>query len=140
MQHSPRQRRTRQRQIILETLQKSTAHPTAKGLYGIVRRRLPKISLGTVYRNLDLLVRQGLVQKLEMGAAEARFDGTVAPHDHLRCLRCGRVDDVSAPPLDLLGGRTDDLDGYQILGHRLEFVGICPTCQLSHTSQHSGKE
>jgi Fur family transcriptional regulator, ferric uptake regulator len=98
-------------------------------LYEIVRRRLPKISLGTVYRNLDLLARTGVIQKLDFGGGEARFDGNVQRHDHLRCVRCGRVDDVFAPSLDLLGGAANDWGGYHILGHRLEFFGICPQCR-----------
>ena len=122
------QRNTRQRQVILEELQKLTSHPTATMLYAIVRRRLPKISLGTVYRNLELLARMGVIQKLDFSGAEARFDGNVAEHDHLRCVRCGRVDDVSALPLDLLGGTANHCSGYQILGHRLEFFGVCPEC------------
>ena len=70
-----------------------------------------------------------MIQKLEFGGGEARFDGNVARHDHMRCVRCGRVDDVSAPPLDLFGGAANDCGGYQILGHRLEFFGICPQCR-----------
>lgn len=141
----PFQRNTRQRQVILEELRKLTSHPTAVGIYEIVRRRLPKISLGTVYRNLELLARTGLVRKLEMGNAESRFDGNVAPHDHVRCVRCGRVDDVSGPPLDLLGGPANDLHGYQILGHRLEYLGICSQCRNgpddhTHISHDPGKE
>jgi Fur family transcriptional regulator, ferric uptake regulator len=94
-----------------------------------VRRRLPKISLGTVYRNLELLVQSGMIQKIELSSAEARFDGNLNPHSHVRCVRCGRVDDVAAPPLDLLGGMANDMHGYQILGHRLEFLGVCPECR-----------
>jgi Fur family transcriptional regulator, ferric uptake regulator len=131
------QRHTKQRQVILEELQNLTSHPTATGLYEIVRRRLPKISLGTVYRNLELLAAAGTIQKLETCSAEARFDGNAAPHDHLRCLRCGRVDDVSGPPLDLSGGRPDDCTGYQILGHRLEFLGLCPQCQAGAPDTHN---
>ncbi len=123
------QRNTRQRQVILEELQKLTSHPTAAALYAIVRRRLPKISLGTVYRNLELLARLKRIQKLDFAGVEARFDGNVQRHDHLRCMRCGRVDDVSAAPLDLLGDMANDWGGYQILGHRLEFFGICPQCR-----------
>ena len=62
---------------------------------------MPKISLGTVYRNLDLLARLGMIQRLEMAGAETRFDGTVRPHNHVRCLGCGRIDDLAGPPLDL---------------------------------------
>jgi Fur family transcriptional regulator, ferric uptake regulator len=122
------QRRTPQRQVILEELQKLTSHPTAADLYAIVRSRLPKISLGTVYRNLDLLSRTGIIQKLDFGSGEARFDGNPARHDHLRCVRCGRVDDVSAVPLDLFEGAANDYRGYVVLGHRLEFFGLCPKC------------
>ena len=86
------QRNTRQRQVILEELQKLTSHPTAAVLYDIVRRRLPKISLGTVYRNLELLARMGMVQKLELAGGEARFDGNVAPARPcaVRAMRPGR--------------------------------------------------
>ena len=122
-------RNTRQRQLILEQLQAVTSHPTAVELYELVRRRLPKISLGTVYRNLDLLTRMGMVQKLEYSSGDARFDANTAPHDHLRCVRCGRVDDTMAPPLDLARPVDDDLHGYQVIGHRLEYLGICPRCR-----------
>lgn len=123
------QRHSRQRQVILEELQKLTTHPTAVGLYEIVRQRLPKISLGTVYRNLDLLTRTGIIQKLQFGGEEARFDGSPTPHQHIRCVKCGRVDDIHGPPLDLLGGATDDFNDYCVLGHRVEFFGVCPRCK-----------
>jgi Fur family transcriptional regulator, ferric uptake regulator len=123
------QRNTKQRQVILEELQKLTLHPTAVGLYRIVSRRLPKISLGTVYRNLDMLTKAGIIQKLEFGSEEARFDGNPARHNHVRCVKCGRVDDIHGPPLDLLGGREEDFHGYRVLGHRIEFFGVCPQCK-----------
>ena len=134
------QRNTRQRQVILEELRRLESHPTAVALHTVVRRRLPKISLGTVYRNLDLLARTGVIQKLELAGAETRFDGNVARHDHLRCVRCGRVDDVSAAPLDLPGGKTDDWGGYEILGHRLEYYGVCPQCAGREEPEGSGPD
>jgi Fe2+ or Zn2+ uptake regulation protein len=130
------QRHTRQRQVILEELQKVTSHPTAVVLYEIVRQHLPKISLGTVYRNLDLLVQAGLVQKLEACGEEAHYDGNVQPHNHLRCITCGRVDDILSLPLDLLEGAENDFRGYRVLGYRLEFVGICPECQANPSKEH----
>ncbi len=123
------QRNTRQRQVILEELQKLTSHPTAATLYEIVRRRLPKVSLGTVYRNLDLLTQMGMVGKLEFSGGEARFDGDLACHDHVRCVRCGRLDDVQGEPLDLPEKQYQNCDGYEIVGHRLELLGICAACQ-----------
>jgi Fur family ferric uptake transcriptional regulator len=128
-------RKTRQRQVILEELQAVTSHPTAVQLHKLVQRRLPRVSLGTVYRNLDLLARLGLIEKKEHSGGEARFDANTAPHDHLRCMYCGRVDDVMSPPLDLPRPEEDDLRGYQLIGHRLEFIGICPRCRQSSASR-----
>jgi Fur family transcriptional regulator, ferric uptake regulator len=137
------ERMTTQRKVILEELRKLTSHPTAVGLFELVRLRLPKISLGTVYRNLDLLNRMGLVQKLEFGNAEARFDGNIDRHDHIRCVRCGRVDDISSSPLDLSGGVTDVSLGYKILGYRLEYSGLCPKClgrELENDTQNDSRK
>ncbi len=129
------QRNTRQREVILGELCKLTSHPTAVGLHEIVKQRLPKISLGTVYRNLELLRKMGAVRKLQFSEAEARFDGNVEPHDHVRCVKCGRVDDVHGSPLELNKDKDHDCRGYQILGHRLEWFGVCPQC-----SQHAADE
>ena len=125
------QRNTRQRKVILEELSKTTAHPTAVQLYGAVRRRLPKISLGTVYRNLELLARTGRIVKLELAGAEIRFDADLRPHDHIRCVSCGRVDDLAGPPPEIPVGGSRDFGGYEVIGHRLEFVGRCPRCRKS---------
>ena len=131
------QRYTRQRQIILEELRKRASHPTAVALYEIVRHRLPKISLGTVYRNLDLLARTGLIQRLDLAGAETHFDGNVAHQDHVRCVDCGRIDDVAAPPVDIPGGEAGGSGGYKILGHRLEFFGLCPKCRRDKNRMYS---
>ena len=139
MPHRQRQRNTKQRKIILEELQKVTSHPTAVELYEMVRPRMPKISLGTVYRNLDLLAERGTIQKLAPGRTEARFDGNPDCHYHVRCVRCGRVDDLHDLPADLVGDELKEVGGYQILGHRLEFVGICPGCGSQRAMEDSGQ-
>ena len=123
------QRNTRQRRVILEELQRLDSHPGAAELYEIVRRRLPKISLGTVYRNLDLLVRNGVIRKLDYGGGESRFDADLSEHCHVRCVRCGRIDDVDEVLGKWPGAACKTLHGYRILGHRLEFSGICPACR-----------
>ncbi len=124
---------TKQRQIILEELQKVRSHPAADEVYALVRRRLPRISLATVYRNLEVLAEAGLIQKLTLAGSQKRFDGTVENHYHIRCLKCGRVDDVALELLTLGEEGPDFLNGYQCLGHRLEFLGICPHCQEEQT-------
>lgn len=122
-------RNTPQREVILEELRKTTSHPTAAGLYDLVRRRLPNVSLGTVYRNLELLARMGTIRKLDCGRSQARFDGNPHPHDHVRCVGCGRVDDLAGPTLDLSAVKHNDCHGYEILDYYLQFVGICPHCR-----------
>ncbi len=122
-------RMTRQRQVLLEELRKLKSHPTAVELYEIVRKRLPRVSLGTVYRNLDVLSRAGLVQRLEVSGAEMRFDGDTSPHYHVRCIRCGRVADVELGVLEGLEEKAAQGMDWSITGHWLEFKGLCPRCR-----------
>jgi Fur family transcriptional regulator, ferric uptake regulator len=127
-EQSPKMRLTAQRQIILEELGKVTSHPTANEVYDMVRKRLPRIGLGTVYRNLELMAETGLILKLEVGGTQKRFDATTNLHYHVRCSECGRVDDIELPvqtKLDRLAAKACD---YQIIGHHIEFSGICPDC------------
>jgi Fur family transcriptional regulator, ferric uptake regulator len=133
------QRHSRQREIVLEELQRLKSHPSAVHLYQVVAQRLPKISLGTIYRNLEVLVAMGLAQRLEAGGGEARFDGDVRPHDHVRCTECNRIDDIPGPALDLCGGYANDLHGYEIVGRRLEFLGLCPACRQRMQGPSSGQ-
>jgi Fur family ferric uptake transcriptional regulator len=123
-----KKRSTRQRQIILEAIQDLKAHPSADELWAIVRQKLPRISLGTVYRNLEVLTDMGHIQKLELGGTVKRFDWNPQRHYHIRCLQCNRVDDAPLAPLNQI---ENDLYGstvYEIIGHRLEFIGLCPHC------------
>ncbi|MBN2563605.1 MAG: transcriptional repressor [Phycisphaerae bacterium] len=125
------QRNTRQRRVVLEELQQLSCHPTAAELYEVARARLPKISLGTVYRNLELLAQNGVIQKLQISGAEARFDGNPDRHYHAQCIHCGRVADVHDLPKDFVKGEVRSLAGYDIVGFRLDFLGVCPDCQGS---------
>jgi Fur family ferric uptake transcriptional regulator len=128
MQLTPQMRLTTQRQIILEELGKVTSHPTANEVYDMVRKRLPRIGLGTVYRNLELMAETGIILKLEVGGTQKRFDATVAPHYHIRCLNCGKVDDIEIPVMADINKTAADLSNYQVLGHHIEFSGICSEC------------
>jgi len=119
---------TRQRKVILEELQRTKAHLSADEMYDIVRQRLPRISLGTVYRNLDILSELGKIQKLELGGTVKRFDWNPNKHYHIRCLQCGRVDDVPVAPLTRIEDALYGSTVYEIVGHRLEFIGLCPEC------------
>ncbi len=119
---------TKQRSIILDELRSVHSHPTADQLYLAVKDRLPHISLATVYRNLDLLVREGLIQKLEFGGGQKRFDGNPEEHYHMRCLSCGEVRDGNEQ-LPALRNTPRSSAGYEITGYHLEFTGYCARCK-----------
>ncbi|MFI3272553.1 MAG: transcriptional repressor [Pseudomonadota bacterium] len=120
-------RMTKQRMVILEELRKVKTHPTADELYAMVRTRLPRISLGTVYRNLDLLADSGEIVKLEAAGTQKRFDGNIMHHQHVRCLHCGAIGDVHTT-LTIPNIVDVVADGFQIHGARIEFDGICAQC------------
>jgi Fur family ferric uptake transcriptional regulator len=122
-------RNSPQRQTILEELRGMRSHPTATELYEVVRRSMPRISLGTVYRNLDLLARQGHVRRLAGDGAQARFDGFPDDHAHLRCVSCGCVADVARSVGDRSPALPRAPGGHLILGARVEFLGLCPPCR-----------
>ncbi|ADW18933.1 ferric uptake regulator, Fur family [Desulfobulbus propionicus DSM 2032] len=126
---APMIRLTTQRQVILEELSKVKTHPTASELYDMVRRRLPRIGLGTVYRNLELMADSGMILKLEVGGTQKRFDATTEEHYHIRCSVCGRVDDIEVPVIQELVAQAANATSYRILGHHVEFSGICSSCQ-----------
>jgi Fur family ferric uptake transcriptional regulator len=129
MQHHKHSRSTKQRQVILEEIRKVFTHPTADEVYEMVRCRLPRISLGTVYRNLEMLATHGLIQKVDTSGTQRRFDGNPTPHYHIRCMGCGKVDDIPGKAIHSMDDVVKELSDYEILGHRLEFRGLCPQCR-----------
>ena len=122
---------SKQRESIKNFLVTRYDHPTAETVYLNIRREFPNISLGTVYRNLNLLAEIGEIQKLSPGIGPDRFDGNPAPHYHFICRHCGCVMDLTVSGLDhinLLAGQ--DFDG-EIEGHITYFYGTCPSCKAS---------
>jgi len=121
-------RLTSQRQVILEELKKVTSHPTANEVFDMVRKRLPRIGLGTVYRNLDLLAEKGIIKKLEVGGEQKRFDGDTSQHYHVRCVKCNRVEDIFIAKAKELEKSAASCCNYKILEHHVQFSGICSRC------------
>lgn len=132
-------RQTDARRVILEEIMNLDSHPTADEVYEIVRKRLPKVSLGTIYRNLEVLTGKGLIQKLEVGGSQRRFDGNTNNHYHLRCRECGRVIDLTTKPLKAIEETISQLADWEILGHRLELIGICLSCNPIKLKEHLSK-
>ena len=118
---------TRQRQIILEEVQKRESHPNATEIYEAVRQRIPNISLGTVYRGLRLLVGLGLIRRLEQ-ADSSRFDFNLSEHYHLVCTNCKQIFDIDSSILEKLNTHGLEADGFEINGLKLQLHGLCPSC------------
>ena len=124
-------RLTGPRHVILEVLRGTESHPTAEWVHRLVRGRLPRVSLGTVYRNLRLLVAEGLVA--EIPGPHARFDANLDAHHHFTCVRCRRIVDVDGPlaepQAEALRVRIAARTGLAITHHRIEFFGRCLQCR-----------
>ena len=130
---------THQREIILQELQTSGAHLTADELYDRVKKKLPRISLATVYRNLEILTQVGLIAKREVSGRQKRFDSDVTEHDHIFCVQCHRLDNLDLNRQDVGGLPMGLIDGYTVTGYRLEFAGVCKDCRQKN-EQKKGTE
>ena len=122
---------SRQRAAIKDYLMHTTAHPIAETVYSCLQVIHPNISLGTIYRNLNLLVGQGEVIKFATGDGKDRFDANTSPHYHFVCTECSNVSDVFMSS-DFISMVTDsaksEIDG-EILGHSTFFFGRCLECK-----------
>ena len=118
-------RYSRQRERIYQAVHASQEHPSAQLVYDLRREEQPRLSLGTVYRNLHQMAQEGMLQELE--GPTARFDACLAPHAHIRCTCCGRVMDLSAleEPAPV---RSAAEAGWQVERYSLMLEGICPAC------------
>lgn len=124
-------RKSRQRDAILRVVKGVTSHPTANWIYDQVRGEIPNISLGTVYRNLRLLVEEGQISEIELARTLCRFDGNTQYHHHFICEQCGRVFDVGNDER-MERAMMDEMSrgtGFKITHHRCELYGLCKDCQ-----------
>lgn len=124
-------RKTKQKEAILGILRGTTSHPTADWVYNEVRKEIPNISLGTVYRNLRLLCQNGEILELDLCGTLSRFDARQDDHYHFRCQKCGRVFDVDEPVDKKINGRIARKTGFRVIYHKLEFRGVCRECRNS---------
>lgn len=120
---------SRQRESIKDFLATRTDHPTADAVYMNIRQLYPNISLGTVYRNLSLLVSLGEIQKVSCGDGVEHFDPNITPHYHFICKECGAIQDVPMQTLDELESKASEGINGQIEGHTALFYGVCNECR-----------
>ena len=121
-------KRSRQRERILNLLRNTDTHPTASWIYDEIKKDFTNLSMGTVYRNINILVDQNLIQKIEAGSSFDRFDANVSTHYHFICRECGSIDDLQMDVLEDLNTELSKLTNYQAERHRLDFYGRCPSC------------
>ena len=122
-------RNTAQRDTVLKVVQESCDHPSAETIYQRSRAVMPEISLGTVYRNLKVLVELGKIREVSILNAGDRYDKTTCLHAHFRCKSCGRVLDVPAGDLEELERDIEAQTGFRIEGTEILFVGVCDNCK-----------
>ena len=119
---------SRQRECIREYVQKCKEHPTADQVYAEIKHEFPNISLGTVYRNLSLLVELGEIAKISTGNSPDRFDYNTTPHSHFICTHCHCIQDITAEDFDcILKKVADKIDG-KITNQTTTFYGVCSHC------------
>jgi Fur family peroxide stress response transcriptional regulator len=122
-------RRSRQRDTILKVVMNTKTHPRADWVYEQVRKEIPNISLGTVYRNLKSLAEAGEIYQLELVGSTSRFDGNMDNHYHFRCKKCGDMYDLDEPVDRSIEKRIAQKTGFKITQQRLELLGLCTKCQ-----------
>ncbi len=122
-------RETKQREAILRVLRNTRSHPTADWIYEEVKKEIPNVSKGTVYRNLQVLQDDGEVSELNLNGTLSRFEAKQESHYHFRCEQCGRVFDLDEPVNDELDEKVAKRTGFKVSHHQTEFRGICKDCQ-----------
>ncbi|MBD3184011.1 transcriptional repressor [Candidatus Poribacteria bacterium] len=124
----PKYRHSKQRQRILELLRSTETHPTANWLYNKLRNDFPNLSMGNVYRNLNILVEQGLIGKIEFGSTFDRFDANIHQHYHFICENCGEIIDLELPVDKKLNDKVTKKINLKVRSHNIQFYGLCDKC------------
>ena len=107
------------------------SHVTADEVYEAIAKEHPSIGKATVYRNLNVLAEEGEILRVEIPDGADRFDFTLDPHYHVRCVKCGDVSDVDIDVIPNMLDRIRDTHGMQFLSSDVLFKGICPKCQIA---------
>ncbi len=119
---------TKQRKHIIETLKEVDTHPTADSVYEMVREKLPNVSMGTVYRNLKVLSKNGYIQRLDTVGLQKHYDGNTENHHHIVCEKCDRVSDLPVDMRVYFSINEEKVEGFKVTGYSFMMQGICPEC------------
>ncbi len=122
-------RNTIQKKVLLDELKRSKKHPTAHELYDIIRVKMPTISLGTIYRNLEILSNEGVIKKIRHTDKKKRYDAITDEHYHINCSICGKIEDLTYDVCEDIEKKLEIKTDYEIKDCSLLFEGICPDCK-----------
>ena len=120
---------TPQRLAVFQYLTSTNEHPSAEVIYKALQPTYPTMSLATVYKTLNTLVEIGLIQELNVGEGNFRYDATITEHGHIQCLECGKVDDLYEVDFSNLNSLVESSSNYKIKYNKLFFYGVCSNCQ-----------
>ncbi|MDF2880907.1 MAG: transcriptional repressor [Clostridiaceae bacterium] len=120
---------TPQRIAVYKYLHSTTEHPSAETIYKALQEEYPTMSLATVYKALKTLVEVKLVQEINVGEGNFRYDGNVCSHPHIQCLNCGKVDDIQGICFSDLNDKVKNYTNYDVVTNQLYFYGLCENCK-----------
>ncbi|MEG2918498.1 MAG: Fur family transcriptional regulator [Clostridium sp.] len=120
---------TPQRIAVYNYLKSTTEHPSAETIHKAIKADYPTMSLATVYKTLKVLVEVNLIQELNVGEGNFRYDGSSYPHPHINCMCCSKVDDLEGVNFNHLNNSVKDDTNYDIISNKVYFYGICPQCK-----------
>lgn len=122
-------RYSKQRELILNTVLENKVHPTADYVYNLLKESNPELSLGTVYRNLNILAKNKMLKKISIPNGSDCFDGTLAEHQHIICTECGKVVDICITDLNKICKTVYEKTGFEVNCTSLAIEGICSDCR-----------
>ena len=120
---------TPQRIAVYKYLQSTKEHPSAEVIYKALQEEYPTMSLATVYKALKTLVEVGLVQELNVGEGNFRYDGCVKCHSHIYCANCNKVVDIEGISFEHLNKEIQELTNFDVISNQVYFFGLCPDCK-----------
>lgn len=120
---------TPQRLAVYDMLSHTTEHPTAEMIYQKVKEQYPTMSFATVYKSVEIFSKLGVIQVLNTGEDSFCYDAKTSEHPHIKCTKCGRVNDVSHLDARAVESLVENETGFKVNGHQFYFYGICPDCQ-----------
>ena len=133
-------RNTIQKDLVRNAVYEMKRHVTANEVYEFIKEAYSTIGKGTVYRNLDILVEEGALRKVEVPDGPNRFDFTLKNHYHVRCVKCGAVSDVDMDEIPDLLERIHNTHGIEFLDYDISFKGICPKCREKVKEEKHGSK